>query len=164
MTVVIRSIFCIVITLVTENITLTKGMRILCLPSNHNLTHGLDKCNTAAPVCTHCKPNLCILGIEPRLLVADSNWMVLRSPNKAIPLYRCFRQLSWIFGHRPPFSLPGVSIYPSLYYFPCLPVEFPNGAWKENTLIWLLTLSFSCEAAAVALSGLAIKQEWCRVC
>ena len=67
------------------------------LLSNHTPTRGWDTRNTGALVCTHCEPNSCILGIEPRLLVADCNWMVLRTPNTAIPLHRCFRRLSFTF-------------------------------------------------------------------
>ena len=46
---------------------------------------------------THYEPNYCILSIEPKLLVSDCNRMVLRTPNKAIPLHRCFRRLSFTF-------------------------------------------------------------------
>ena len=67
------------------------------LLSNHTLTRSWETRNTGTLVCTHCEPNPCILGIEPRLLVADCNWMVLRTPNKAIPLHRCFRRLSCTF-------------------------------------------------------------------
>ena len=45
------------------------------LLSNHTLTRGWDTRNTGegALVCTHCEPNPCILGIEPRHIVADCN-------------------------------------------------------------------------------------------
>ena len=67
------------------------------LLSNHTLTRSWDTRNTGALVCPHCEPNSCILGIEPRLLVADCNWMVLHTPNTANPLHRCFRRLSFTF-------------------------------------------------------------------
>ena len=41
--------------------------------SNHTLTRGWDTRNTGALVCTHCVPNSCILGIEPKHIMANCN-------------------------------------------------------------------------------------------
>ena len=48
-------------------------------------------------MCTHYEPNYCILSIEPRFSWPTATEWFSGHQNKAIPLHRCFRRLSFTF-------------------------------------------------------------------
>ena len=69
------------------------------LLSNHTLTRGWDTRNTGegALVCTHLSQILAFLELNPDISWPTATEWFSAHQNKAIPLHRCFRRLSFTF-------------------------------------------------------------------